>query len=168
MVFETEFLACGNKALWLMNVHNNSGNQCILPNFRQIQRNPTVHRVVLLHQTIGIRSHSIWPKNQNSCLPTQTPLHWQTYVFPVPCFYRFTRNSPRACSALESGQRFGACVMSYRLGWSEFENCAIQSLGWSKKLETWLKLTLKFMLGGWPQKPARYLALGSCGKGQIL
>jgi len=107
-------------------------------------------------------------KNQNSCLPTQTPLHWQTYVFPVPCFYRFTRNSPRACSALESGQRFGACVMSYRLGWSEFENCAIQSLGWSKKLETWLKLTLKFMLGGWPQKPARYLALGSCGKGQIL
>jgi len=87
-------------------------------------------------------------KNQNSCLPTQTPLHWQTYVFPVPCFYRFTRNSPRACSALESGQRFGACVMSYRLGWSEFENCAIQSLGWSKKLETWLKLTLKFMLGG--------------------
>jgi len=87
-------------------------------------------------------------KNQNSCLPTQTPLHWQTYVFPVPCFYRFTRNSPRACSALESGQRFGACVMSYRLGWSEFENCAIQTLGWSKKLETWLKLTLKFMLGG--------------------
>jgi len=44
-------------------------------------------------------------------------------------------------------------------GGVSFQNCAIPTLGRSKKLETWPKLTWKLILGGWPQKPACYLTL---------
>ena len=65
---------------------------------------------------------------------------------------------------------FGTSVLHFHVwsevGWSQFQNCSIQTLGCPKKLETWPKLTLKLILGGWPQNLLATSPSGSCG-GQI-
>jgi len=108
----------------------------LLPNFKQIQRNLTVHHALFLYQHYAFIAFDL--KYQIFRLPTQTPLHCSNLflelrifvylllqlssnslptstnvLIPFPHFFRFMRDSRRARLALESGRRFGARVTSY-------------------------------------------------------
>ena len=108
-------------------------------NFKQNQQNLTVYHIVFLHQPCV---HSIWPKKpkllfEHTITITLLKLSPRTLAFRMLAlatifyslptfmdvlhffhhFFRFLRVNLYVCLSLESWQRFGARVMSYRSMW---------------------------------------------------
>jgi len=102
----------------------------LLPNFKQIQWNPTVYHAVFLYE---LRVHSIWPTKTKFMFAhtNTTTLLLQLQIFTclllqlsfnntLPAFSDLQWDSPHVCLALESGWRFGARVMSYWSMWTVY------------------------------------------------
>jgi len=138
-------LVCRNsknkRLLWKRRIKKN--NWLLLPNFKKIQQNLTVHHALFLHQ---LCVPSVWPeKNKIPVCPHKHRYTNQTcsrssgfscacscnylliacqllrtYLFPLPIFLDLWETVFNACLMLESGQRFGARVTSYRSMWTVY------------------------------------------------